>query len=157
MFTELNFFVVDDGSVSYMINNEGKGQLLTGLKTKITLWPLFDLFGKVEEIAIIDNETLERGLEMLTDEKNPDYDSDDSTNERERKNTSRSSGYVVSFHSTHGQNIRMDTRLTTAKRFDSFWNALTFTQQPLKPFDITFIEVLQVEPHYAGYEIMMWF
>ena len=131
-----------------MINNEGKGQLLTGLTTKISLWPLLDLYGKVEEIEIIDDETVERGAEIFGNKNTEARAPED--NFSKHINSKTSSGYEISFHSTHGRNIRIDMCQTTAKRFDSFWNALTFTQQPLNPFDITFMEVLKVEPNYAG-------
>jgi len=133
-----------------MINNEGKGLLLTGLRTKISLWPLLDLYGKVEEIAIIDDETAEKGTELFSDETADERSVEDNSTENNAKINSEKSGFVLKFHSIHGINIRMDMRQTTAKRFDSFWNALTFTQLPLKPFDITFVEVLKVEANYAG-------
>ena len=133
-----------------MINNEGKGQLLTGLRTKIALWPLFDLYGKVEEIAIIDDETAERAAEMFGDSNTESLEQDHKSTTNDAIDAETASGYVASFHSTHGQYVCMDSRQTTAKRFDSFWNALTFTRLPLKPFDLTFLEVMKVEANYAG-------
>ena len=134
-----------------MINNEGKGQLLAGLRTKISLWPLFDLYGKVEEITIIDDESAEKGAELFGSEPGEGRTlEDDSAEDNEKPNSEKSSGYLMKFHSTHGVNIRMDMRQSTAKRYDSFWNALTFSQHPLKLFDISFLEVLKVEANYAG-------
>lgn len=134
-----------------MINNEGKGQLLVGLQTKIALWPLLDLYGKVEEIAVIDDELAEKGAALFEDAKiDLDDNENDNADEKKNKNGGRALGYVVSFHSIHGKNVQMDSRRINAKRFDSFWNSLTFTQEPLKTYDITFLEVTKVERNYAG-------
>ena len=129
-----------------MINNEGKGQLLIGLQTKAALWPLLDLYGKVEEVTVIDDEEAEKGAEIfLTGER----DREDNANEQ-KKTIAGTMGYAVTFHSTHGKNVKMDSRRMNAKRCDSFWNSLTFTEEPLKNFDITFMEVTKVESNYAG-------
>uniref|UniRef100_H2YV94 RING-type domain-containing protein n=1 Tax=Ciona savignyi TaxID=51511 RepID=H2YV94_CIOSA len=148
-----SFICKDDGTVSYMINNEGKGIFVTGLSTKISLWPLLDLYGKVEELAIVDDETAENGSKFLID-----LEQNENDQERELRygqkgkldNVSGSLDSVVAFHHICGRNVRMDTRRTIAKRFDSFWNALTFTAKSLHTSDMTFIEIMKVERNYAG-------
>nr|NP_001071769.1 Neuralized-b protein [Ciona intestinalis]XP_026691144.1 neuralized-b protein isoform X1 [Ciona intestinalis]BAE06572.1 Ci-Neuralized-b [Ciona intestinalis] len=148
-----SFVCKDDGSVSFMINNEGKGIFATGLSTKISLWPMLDLYGKVEELAIVDDETAERGSELLLDSDCDDSDSETDGHfgrKTKRSSLSKSSENVVAFHDTCGRNVRMDSRRTVAKRFDSFWNALTFIAKPLRTSDMTFIEIAKVEANYAG-------
>ncbi|XP_076814986.1 protein neuralized-like isoform X1 [Clavelina lepadiformis] len=151
-----SFMCKEDGSVSYMINNEGKGTFLTGLETKISLWPMLDLYGKVEEIAIVDDEAAELGAAILghvedEDEEEEDLGSGMSPGKRGKlQSGGRARGDYVMFHETRGKNVKLDLRQTTAKRFDSFWNSLSFTRKPLRRFDMTFLEILKVESNYAG-------
>jgi len=138
--------VEDDGSASYLVNNETKGTFVKNLNMKTCLWPMVDLFGKVEELAFVDDETAESGASALGFAE----DDDEGSEEASRQNDRALSENYVAFHDTRGCNIKTDSRQVIAKRVDSFWNALTFTEKPLRAFDITFVEIMKVEKNYAG-------
>nr|XP_039252254.1 protein neuralized-like [Styela clava] len=133
-----------DGRVLYFINNENKGTFLKGVNYKKRQWPVMDLYGRVIQITIVDDETAAQGNASFSTNDSDDEDGGHGTTAEIQD--ARSCG----FHETCGRNIRMDARRCIAKRVDSFWNSLTFLSESLRPHDVIYVEIAKANTNYAG-------
>lgn len=97
-------------------------------------------------MTIVDDEIAARGNVSFIDNFNNDNEGHNGADE----NQNNLQNITYGFHATCGKNIRMDARRTLAKRVDSFWNSLTFTDEPFRPHDLVFIEIAKAVSHYAG-------
>ncbi|XP_078668958.1 E3 ubiquitin-protein ligase NEURL1-like [Branchiostoma floridae x Branchiostoma belcheri] len=137
-----SFYLTEKGTVNYSINLENKGVFLEGLDDTKPLWALVDVFGKTEEISIVDEEAAKEAVEAFEKSVgNHKGDGDEDSDHSSR----------IFFNNARGTNIRLEDKHKVVRRKrNTFWNSLAFTSRPMVTNEMLFVEVLEVNAQYAG-------
>lgn len=122
---------------------------MKGLDVSEPQWPMFDLYGKISKISVVDDKTALKGV-VTNSDLLPDDEDVYENNVASAVGNENTELQILRFHKRCGLNIKLDPKRLIAKRVESFWNSLTFTSEPFKPNDIIFIEVAQKVNDYAG-------
>lgn len=165
--TILFYYVNSAGDVHFGINGEEKGIFFSGVETRGPLWVLIDVYGNSTAVAFLDirhqlnnnrrniscaEENVERIVYPMQQLSIQQMRENEEANSPPLRHQPSSANFVpLSFHRTHGRNVKFNSNRGVASRSETeFCQGYVFTPRPIQLGERIVIQILATEPMFQG-------